>query len=275
MTTLEIHHFDLETLSVSGQCFRMKHLTGGAFLVLSGERSVRVTPLGAERFRFSCGAAQQSYWQTYFDLETDYDALFASIPPEERFLHRAAQAGEGLRILRQEPFEMLVSFILSQRKSIPAIRDCVERLCARYGRKLPCGAYGFPRPERLARATEAELRDCGLGYRAPYVLGTAQRVASGALDLTACAALPDEALLSALMDCPGVGIKVAGCVMLFAYHRLAAAPVDVWIQKVIDEEYGGDSPFPRWGEWAGWYQQLLFYYRQHVLQTAGKGEHKA
>lgn len=271
MTTLEIRHLDLQTLFASGQCFRMKPLTDGAFLMLSGERSVQIRPLGAGRFRFSCGAAQQTYWQRYFDLDTDYDALFAAIPPEEAFLQRAAQAGEGLRILRQEPFETLVSFILSQRKSIPAIRDGVERLCTRYGRRLPCGAHGFPRPERLARATETELRACGLGYRAPYVLGTARRVASGALDLTACANLSDEALLSALMDCPGVGIKVAGCVMLFAYHRLAAAPVDVWIQKVIDEEYGGCSPFPRWGEWAGWYQQLLFYYRQHVLRTGEKG----
>lgn len=133
----------------------------------------------------------------------------------------------------------------------------------------PSAALRSPRfssPRRLARATEEDLRACGLGYRAPYVLASARMVARGEVDLRACAQLDDPALLETLMTFPGVGVKVASCVMLFAYHRMAAAPVDVWIQKVIDELYGGTSPFPRWGQVAGWYQQMLFYYRQHVLR---------
>lgn len=267
MITCSVPHLDLDTLFSSGQCFRMRPLENGAFLVISGENAVRVTPLEKERFRFSCSPSRWAYWRRYFDLETDYDALFAAIPPQEGYLCRAAQACGGLRILRQEPFETLISFILSQRKSIPAIRSCVEALCARYGRALPGGLRGFPSPQRLAKSTEEELRACGLGYRAPYVLATARQVASGGIDLEACASLPDAALLDALCALPGVGVKVASCVMLFAYHRMAAAPVDVWIQKVIDEEYGGASPFPGWGELAGWYQQVLFYYRQHVLRA--------
>ena len=264
--TLAVSHLDLPTLFFSGQCFRMHPMENGAFLVLSGEQALRVTPLGGGRFRFSCAPSRWPYWQRYFDLETDYDALLSAIPPEETYLRQAAQACDGLRILRQEPFETLISFILSQRKSIPAIRGCVEALCQRFGRALPCGASGFPSPRRLARATEEELRACGLGYRAPYVLASARMVARGEVDLRACAQLDDPALLETLMTFPGVGVKVASCVMLFAYHRMAAAPVDVWIQKVIDEVYGGTSPFPRWGQVAGWYQQMLFYYRQHVLR---------
>lgn len=266
MVTQTVPHLDLPTLFSSGQCFRMQPLEGGAFLVLAGEQAVRVTPLGDGRFRFSCAASRWPYWRRYFDLDTDYAALCARISPEEMYLRRAAQTCGGLRILRQEPFETLISFILSQRKSIPAIRGCVEALCRRYGRVLPCGARGFPAPERLARATEADLRSCGLGYRAPYVLASARMVAAGQADLAAWEALPDDALLEALLGFPGVGVKVASCVMLFAYHRFSAAPVDVWIQKVIDEEYGGVSPFPHWGNLAGWYQQMLFYYRQHVLR---------
>ena len=265
--TLTIPHMDLPTLFSSGQCFRMRPLENGAFLVLSGENAVRVTPLGDARFRFSCAAARWPYWRRYFDLDTDYGALLDAIPPQETYLRQAARACGGLRILRQEPFETLISFILSQRKSIPAIRGCVEALCTRFGRALPCGMRGFPSPQKLARATEAELRACGLGYRAPYVIAAARRIAGGEADLHAWADLEDAALLEALCALPGVGVKVASCVMLFAYHRMAAAPVDVWIQKVIDEEYGGTSPFPGWGEQAGWYQQVLFYYRQHVLRA--------
>ena len=268
MPLLETRHLDLPTLFASGQCFRLRPLADGAFCALSGCRRAVIAPAGPGHFRLDCPPSAWPYWRRYFDLETDYDALF-TLPPGETTLAEAAQAAPGLRILRQEPFETLVSFILSQRKSIPAIRDGVERLCQAFGRRLPSGERGFPTPARLARATQEQLRGCGLGYRAPYVLAAARLVDAGALDLAACAALPDEALRQALLACPGVGEKVAHCVMLFAYHRLGAAPVDVWIQRVIDERYGGVSPFPRWGERAGWYQQLLFYYRQHLQGRAG------
>lgn len=266
MPILQLEHFDLSTLYASGQCFRMKPQPDGAYRVLAGSKMTTVTPLGEHRWQFDFAPEDAPYWQRYFDLGTDYAPLFAEIPAEEAYLRQAAACCEGLRILRQEPFETLISFICSQRKSIPAIRDCVERLCAAYGTPMAQGEFAFPTAQRLAAATEAELRTYGLGYRAPYVLGTARLVAEGRLDLSACAALSDAALQEQLLACPGVGVKVAGCVMLFAYHRLASAPVDVWIQKVIEEEYHGKTPFPAWGGRAGWYQQILFYYRQHVVR---------
>ena len=265
MQCLEIPHLKLDMVANSGQCFRMKALDADTYRVLAGKKQVDITPLGDGRFQLSCEERETDGWRRYFDIETDYGPLLTELPAGDDFLHRAASCCDGLRILRQEPFETLISFICSQRKSIPAIRDCVERLCEHFGEKLSEDIYAFPTPEQLARAAESELRACALGYRAPYVLGTARLVASGALDLTACSSLSDEALQQALMDCPGVGVKVASCVMLFAYHRFSIAPVDVWIQKVIDEEYGGMSPFPAWGARAGWYQQMLFYYRQHLI----------
>ena len=121
--------------------------------------------------------------------------------------------------------------------------------------------FAFPGPEDLLGAGERGLRACGAGYRAPYLLDAARRVADGRTDLAAMAALPDDALLERLQTIHGVGVKVASCVMLFGYHRLASAPVDVWIRRVIDEDYGGRSPFPAYGAHAGIFQQYLFYGR--------------
>ena len=268
MAIVCIPEFDLAGIAESGQCFRMTAAADGSVQLVALGRWLSIRPLGGDQYEISCSPEEwEVVWRDYFDLDTDYAPFRALALKKDGFLQRAAEYGAGLRILRQQPFEMLISFIISQRKSIPAIRGCVEALCRRYGRALPCGARGFPSPERLARATEADLRSCGLGYRAPYVLASARMVAAGQADLAAWEALPDDALLEALLGFPGVGVKVASCVMLFAYHRFSAAPVDVWIQKVIDEEYGGASPFPGWGELAGWYQQVLFYYRQHVLRT--------
>ena len=255
MVTVRLSRFDPWAIAQSGQCFRMSGDDKGV-TARAGGRCVRVERSGAGRFTFSCDQDEYArVWRPYFDLDTDYAAMQNAAPPNDAFLRRAMRAGRGLRILRQEPWETLICFILSQRKSIPAIRGCTEQLCARFGE--PCGdGWAFPTAERLAEAADAELRACGLGYRAPYVLATARRVAQGALDNLST--LADDALLERLMAMEGVGVKVANCVALFGYHRLACAPVDVWIARVIEEEYAGQSPFEGYGAYAGLYQQYLF-----------------
>ncbi|MEA4999535.1 MAG: DNA glycosylase [Candidatus Limiplasma sp.] len=258
--TLTLSHFDPEQITQSGQCFRMVGVDGSTHELIAFGRCLRVTTLGGGRYRFTCTPAEMAaLWRAYFDLDTDYAALLAAAPPDDAFLQQAIRRGHGLRILRQEPWETLCGFILSQRKNLKAIRLSMETLAAAYGAPIPGSARNaFPAPARLAACTEAELRALGLGYRAPYILDAARRVASGALDLAAIAALPDEALLAALMQVNGVGMKVADCVMLFAYARYRRAPVDVWIRRVIDQVYGGASPFAGYGAYAGIYQQYLF-----------------
>lgn len=268
--TLTVSHLDLPTLFSSGQCFRMHPMESGAFLVLSGEQALRVTPLGGGRFRFSCAPSRWPYWQRYFDLETDYDALLSAIPPEETYLRQAAQACDGLRILRQEPFETLISFILSQRKSIPAIRTAVEHLARCCGEPLSAEGdevFLFPTPQQLCGLSEAQLMGCGLGYRTRYIQNAAAQASSGTLDLGALAALPDDALFSRLLELDGVGKKVANCVCLFGYGRTAMAPIDVWIQRLIDEEFGGRDPFPSYDQQAGIVQQYLFYYKRSTSRS--------
>ncbi|MDR3051031.1 MAG: DNA-3-methyladenine glycosylase 2 family protein [Oscillospiraceae bacterium] len=256
--------FDLRKIAESGQCFRMTPLSAESYRVIAGARCLTVTHRGGELFAFDCDAETYArLWAPYFDLDTDYARFVAAIPPEDAFLRAAVDYGWGIRILRQDPWEMLITFILSQRKNIPAIRRGVENLCERFGapigQKTP-SLFAFPVPQVLAEQSAESLAPCGLGYRAPYVLAAARMVANGTLRLEALRSATDEELLSALLAVPGVGHKVASCVMLFGFYRIAAFPRDVWINRVVQNEYGGDFPLHLYEGCAGVLQQYMFHY---------------
>lgn len=257
---LELDFFDPIKMMESGQCFRMVRLNEQTVETVALGRRLAITTLGNHRFRFDCTAEEfDRIWRPYFALDTDYSAIAAAAPQGDTYLARALAHTRGLRILRQDPWETLCCFILSQRKNLKAIRTCVEKICDTYGEPVEgTTRKSFPSPKRLAAAGDGGLCLCGLGYRAPYLLDAARQVAEGRIDLSALAALPDAELAAALQTIHGVGIKVANCVMLFAYGRLSCVPVDVWIQRVVDIAYGGRSPFAEYGPYAGVYQQALF-----------------
>ena len=255
--------FSPEKIMESGQCFRVRSFPDGTYRFVTGGSAVYLRGLGENRYDVSCAPEEWAeVWMPYFDLARDYASLRRRAAGKHAFVDAAMAAGAGLRILRQDPWEMLITFILSQRKSIPAIASAVEALAVRWGepvqteRETLCS---FPRPEALAAATESELRACALGYRAPYVLDAVRLVSGGELDLSTLGELEDEALLQALQAVRGVGKKVAECVCLFGYGRLRRVPVDVWIDRAIREECGGCDPFRLYGEDAGVIQQYVFY----------------
>ncbi len=273
--------FNLEHIAESGQVFRCARLTDGWYRFIAGRRVLRIRNAwngeftGSCGFEASCGADDwEAFWSRYFDLERDYRSvrrdiirIIENVPDPEAygpglpFLREAVTAGEGLRILRQDPWETLVSFIFSQRKSIPAIKTCVERFAARYGEPVTDGGkklYLFPQPSECATATEEELAKCGPGYRAGYVLSAIEEVCSGRLSLVSLYGRSDERLLESLMTVRGVGEKVAACVALFAYGRTGLVPRDVWIKKFVTETCAGRDPFPLFGELAGVVQQYVF-----------------
>lgn len=265
--------FCLEKITNSGQCFRARQLEEGWFRFITGRALLLIRQSRPGVFEARCSEAEwQAVWAGYFDLGRNYAAIRRGIPQEDAWMRRAAAEGCGVRILRQDPWETLVTFILSQRKSIPAIRQAVELLCERYGEPIAAGGpRAFPTPAALAAADEAGLAACKPGYRAPYIRAAAERVSSGGADLAGLASLPDETLLSALKGFYGVGEKVARCTALFAYGRLGLAPVDTWIQKVIARAYGGRDPFLQYGPAAGVLQQYAFYYAQnHKAELCGR-----
>ena len=180
----------------------------------------------------------------------------------------------GLRIIRQPQWECLATFITSSMKQVAHIRQISRALRTRYGKRqvvMDCNVHSFPASDRIAELTEKDLQACALGYRAKNLLATARLVASGDADLERWRVLPDESLRARLCELPGVGAKVANCVMLFAYERLRAFPVDVWIERVLKQKY-----FPRkrkvtatqlrlfcesyFGEHGGYAQQYLFHH---------------
>ena len=248
MTVTIPDDFDLQKIAASGQAFRIAQTPQG-WRFLAGDKLLYLQPGSGDTYTASCTPEEwQGFWHRYFDLNRNYAAIRAAVPKQDAYLCAAARAGAGIRILRQDAWEMLVTFIISQRKNIPAIQACVETLCTRYGAPLlqPGGnvLYAFPTAQALAAAGEQALRDCALGYRAPYVLAAAQAVAAGALDLAALETLPDARLLEAMQQ-HGVGIKVANCVAPVCLMAVRSVPpVDVWIQRVIDQHYAGQNPFP-------------------------------
>ena len=261
--------FDVGKIADSGQCFRLNRLEPGRFRLAALGRCLELRET-ADAWALDCSPADfASLWRRYFDLDTDYAAFRAAVPEQDQYLTAAAEFGEGIRILRQDPWEMLVTFLISQRKNIPAITACVETLCARYGENLGL-VHDFPPPAALAAAGETALRACALGYRAAYVDKAAGLVSGGGLRLSALEALGDAELLEGLMTVSGVGVKVAGCVSLFGYHRIAAFPRDVWINRVVHEHYRGRFPLYRYRGFAGVMQQYLFYYARYDGKIAKK-----
>lgn len=262
--------FSLRKIEESGQCFRWTELSEGSFLIQSGNRLLTIRPGGEQnRYEVSCSIPEwNSFWHHYFDLDTDYAAIRSMIDRrKDPYLFKAAEAGREIRILNQDPWETLISFIISQRKSIPAIRTCIEKLCIAAGKQLEestngTAYYAFPSPEALASLDEERLSECGLGYRTRYIAATTNLIASGTVSLEEMQNLNDEEQLSVLMKLPGVGIKVASCVQLFGFHRLNAFPKDVWINRTLQEHYPEGFPYRQYDPYSGVMQQYLFYYRR-------------
>lgn len=254
-----ITNFSIPQICESGQCFRMKPLDHGRYQVIAHGRLLEMEQDG-EHVTFYCG--QQDYediWKQYFDLDTDYGRRIRSIDPEDHYLTRAAQYGSGIRILNQDLWEMIISFIISQQNNIKRIRKCINTICERYGVPRD-GFYDFPTPEALAAASEDELRECGLGYRSKYLVGTAHAIAGGEVCLEQIRRQEYGEAKETLMKLPGIGSKVADCVCLFALHHLDAFPIDTHIRQVLDKWYPEGFPAKRYAGYLGILQQYTFYY---------------
>ncbi len=256
--------FDLQKIMDSGQCFRCKSLNG-IYRFITGSEVIYIQPRSKSEYNVSCTADEwERIWIPYFDLEQNYESIRSKAESgTDSFMAKAAKAGAGIRILRQDPWETLISFIISQRKSIPAIKKSIETLADSFGKVIHTEHETislFPTAAALYAAGSVALSDCSLGYRTPYVHAAAAQINANPSLLDDWAALDDPSLLAMLKTIKGVGEKVANCIMLFAYGRTSCAPVDTWISKVIDKEYDGANPFPQYERTAGIMQQYVFYY---------------
>ncbi len=243
-----------------GQCFRWNGDENGDYIGVASGRAARVFTRGGKAY-IECEAADLDFWRVYLDMDTDYAAARASVMVGD-YLTECAEYGEGIRILRQDKWEALCSFIISQCNNIPRIKGIVEKLCALFGEPFdtPWGVkYSFPTASRMALLEEPELAPLRAGYRAPYIINAARAVASGDMDLEYAASLDGDEARKYLKTLNGVGDKVANCAVLFGLHRLDAFPVDVWIKRALKEHMPPDFDPKSLGEYAGLAQQYMFF----------------
>ena len=273
-TLFEVSDYNLAATLTSGQAFRWTEREGCWEGVIAG-RFVRLSqdPRGIVA-ETAAPVANWRWLHSYLDVEIDFAAVIKSFPEDEP-MRLARESCKGLRLLRQEPWECLASFILSSTKQIVQIQQIVDLLSRRFGEPIPSfhpghDAFAFPTWDRLASASENSLRECKMGFRAPYLHATARRLAEGKFDLESlkhrtCAQAREE-----LVKLPGVGPKIADCVLLFGLGFPDAFPVDVWVQKALQQLY-----FPRrklkpdrlrrfvasyFGPYSGYAQQYLFHH---------------
>ena len=290
---LRVRDYDLAATLDSGQVFRWQPVDNSWHGVV-GRHPLQLTQKG--NVIHAAALAPVKSWQFlrhFLQTETDLAAILRTFPDDEP-MRRAVAACPGLRLLRQDPWECLASFILSSTKQIVQIRQIVALLCERFGELLTrpsatlspstgerdgaggARRFSFPSPDKLAACNEADLRACKMGFRAPSLLNAARQIAGGSIDLEQIRTLDCAAARAELMTLRGVGGKIADCVLLFAYGFDSAFPVDVWIERALQELY-----FPRrrasakrlrhfaathFGPHAGYAQQYLFHYMRTKLK---------
>lgn len=264
MVIVQNENFSARQICMSGQCFRMEMCGDDKYCVIAAGRYLEISQHGNE-ISFDC--TQEEYdrlWSGYFDMKTDYAGIIADIDQTDSYLMAAAGYGSGIRILHQDLWEMIISFLISQQNNIKRIRKCIKLLCERYGEKKVSmnnvEYYDFPTPEALAGASLEELYACNLGYRSKYICQTANSVYHGDADLEALRGMDYDTAKRELLKLYGVGAKVADCICLFALHHTEAFPRDTHINKVLAAQYPGGFPFERYGKNSGILQQYIFYY---------------
>lgn len=254
-----------------GQCFRFENKKGYTEGIAYG-RYIRIYQDGDTVTLCNSDISDyENIWRGFLALDEDYDAVKRDIG--EHFgkygdtIFSAMEKAGGIRILRQEPWEALCSFIVSQNNNIPRIKKIVRALCEKYGEAFDALGgkyYAFPTAEALSAAGEDELRACGTGFRAGYILDAAKKVSAGEIDFAHVRALTCGEDAKYLCTVKGVGPKVAACTLLYGFHKTAAFPIDVWIKRVLDKYYPGGIDINSLGEYAGIAQQYLFYYERYI-----------
>lgn len=285
-----IRDFDLEQIFTCGQCFRWEREENGSY---TGVAYKKIVTMGVENSLNGDGCKTlyienateeefQEIWKNYLDLGRDYGEIKHILKEKDSILAQAISYGEGIRILRQEPWETVVSFIISQNNNIPRIKKCIEALCETFGEAVGVYKgktyYAVPEPQVLAQLTEKELAPIKLGYRAKYLIETAKLVSADRVNLlNQCCDKTAEEAYGYLTSLNGIGPKVAHCILLFSMSKMDSFPIDVWVKRVMNQLYGisqgdikamKDYAKANFGVYGGIAQQYLFYF----IRVSEEGE---
>lgn len=287
MYRIQINDMDLEQIARSGQCFRIgkRQEHRDIFTIAAEENYVEAVKEG-DSFLFSCSETDfHRIWAGYFDLQTDYGGYKNHVASDDAYLKEAMEWGWGVRILQQDLWEMIITFLISQNNNITRIRGSVEKLCSLLGEKrsgmgfafLPDNSLietersyeTFPRPEAIAEAGLLGLSSMGLGYRDKYILSMGEFCSGqeGKAWLENLKAAEYKAAHEMLKNQYGIGKKVADCICLFGLHHVGAFPVDTHVKQILERYYPQGFPLERYQGYAGILQQYMFYYKVNAVQS--------
>lgn len=270
----DIRDFDPKDIFECGQAFRWNLEEDNSYTIVAFNRVLNVKKEDGDIILSNTNMEDfNSIWYNYFDLGRDYGAIKEELS-KDPILKEATEFGQGLRILNQDPFETTISFIISANNQIPRIKKSIDLIAQNYGERIEGDYYSFPTAEVLSKADPKDLREiCRVGFRDVRIVESSKMIHRGELDLKGIRDLSPDEGKKALMELPGVGPKVAGCILLFAFNKVDAFPVDVWVRRVMEhfylkkntnnkkiEEYG----HKKFGKLAGYAQQYLFYYAREL-----------
>lgn len=269
-----VKNFNIKQILECGQCFRFEKVKELDYIIVANQRVIEViqnddnvTILNSNKEDFD------NIWKDYFDLETDYDNIKIGLSNDE-ILSKSVEYGYGIRILNQDKFELLISFIISARNSIPSIMKTIKKISEKFGEEIEYKGkkyYTFPTPTQIKDATLEQIQETGASFRSKYIIDTIKNVNSGddLYNLDRIAKLEADECHKELQNFKGVGAKVADCIMLFSMKKTSAFPVDVWVKRAMMHFYNAEEGslnkiriFARnkFGNLSGYAQQYLFYY---------------
>ncbi|MBM6861140.1 8-oxoguanine DNA glycosylase [Clostridium saudiense] len=281
-----VKDFNIKQILECGQCFRWERISDTNYIVVAYRRVIEIVQDGDNVTIYNTNLKDfNEIWKNYFDLDTDYSILKEELAKDET-LRKSVEFGYGIRILNQDPFEMLISFIVSARNSIPSIMKTIKKMSEKWGDEISYKGtkyYAFPTPEQFKDATLDEIKETGASFRSKYIFDTISKVNAaieaknnGTLteelkifDLEYIKSLPTDECHIALQNFMGVGAKVADCIMLFSMEKKSAFPVDVWVKRAMIHFYVAPDVSlnkirvfgrDKFGELSGLAQQYLFYY---------------
>ncbi len=254
--TLTVDYFDAKKITASGQVFRMYETDPGCFDIYSADRHLRLYQAPSDNagacnalLRLDCPDKDLPYWRRYLDLDRDYRAVTDLLDGKDGYLNDCCRSGWGIRILRQDTWEMMISFIISQQKQIPSIRRCIEGLCAKLGTRME-EWYAFPTAAQIAEAGPDGVKGLSLGYRERYIYETALQYLDHGITDEELAVMPYDEAKKYLLSFTGIGEKVANCILLFGAGFVDAFPIDTHIKDILYREYylpnlAGQAPVPQ------------------------------
>lgn len=260
MLTLKLKDFDIEQIADSGQCFRMYRVEDDMWEIFALNRFLKIQKKNGNHIFYCDQKKFYDFWFNYFDLQTDYSEIKERIlSTNDEYMIKAVIFGSGLRILRQDLWEMIVSAVISQQNNIPRIKGCLKKLCEINGDR-------FPTPTDFLNFREKDLDSVKLGYRKNYLLRISEFVSSGIFDLEKLKKMNYLEAVKYLKILHGIGDKVANCIALFGMHKIEAFPIDVWIKRILETRYHNDFSLKRWNlqNIGGIVQQYMFFYERSL-----------